>query len=133
MGTEPAPSPPVSCQSPPDLHGLPGREEGLCQKSEGLKGERKDGVLPQGLGTPRCLGAPTGAHGSHGFGGPHDASGLPQGLRGHLGVGGPHDASGLPRGAQCCGNQEVDSPALRSLAPPRLAGGRLPWAAPPSA
>lgn len=60
MGTEPAPSPPASCQSPPDLHGLPGREEGLCQKAEGLKSERKEGVLPQGLGTPRCLGAPTG-------------------------------------------------------------------------
>lgn len=42
------------------MHGLPGREEGLCQKAEGLKSERKEGVLPQGLGTPRCLGAPTG-------------------------------------------------------------------------
>lgn len=97
MGTEPAPSPPASCQSPPDLHGLPGREEGLCQKSEGLKGERKEGVLPQGLGTPRCLGAPMGAHGSHGIGGPHEASGLPQGLTWRLGT--PR-CLGAPTGAQ---------------------------------
>lgn len=61
MGTEPAPSPPASCQSPPRLHGFLGREEGLCQQSEGLKGEKQEGVLPQGLGTPRCCGAPTGA------------------------------------------------------------------------
>ena len=97
MGTEPAPSPPASCQSPPDLHGLPGREEGLCQKSEGLKGERKEGVLPQGLGTPRCLGAPMGAHGSHGIGGPHEASGLPQGLTWRVGT--PR-CLGAPTGAQ---------------------------------
>ena len=89
MGTEPAPSPPASCQSPPHLPGLPGREEGLCQQSEGLKGEKRRGAptgagdptmprgsnggsgLTWGLGTPRCLGAPTGTQGSHGgWGGP---------------------------------------------------------------
>lgn len=55
---------------------------------------RNEAGLPQGLGTPRRLGAPTGAQGSHG-------------------VWGTPRCLGAPTGAPCCGNQEVDRPCSR--------------------